>query len=308
MYIRDSKFCDVSEVCESKSEGTTLSGRSLNQQTHSDIVTAPPIAGFVISDHCKIPIHLLCDLKAYHKELALFFSLKAIYQSGYIKDFEKLDLSLLGYRVCRETYLKYIYTLATLGLVHGDYKTKDKKTKKGRKIVNMWLVGQNQILKLYPTGRYNLEYVTLPNDKKLKNNIEKLVFSRNSRAQTHKIEKSDVDNVKASQLLIISKPCDGSDSTKMVVPDNTTNLSCQSLANLLGYKHKATGSRRWKKWKEEGFVSIQSRVYELGKLSKEVLGEVRRIADREKKHIFTSMKGITYQRLANSQTILTPLI
>lgn len=196
----------------------------------------------------RAPIHFVTEMAAsgYSKQLALFLSLKKIFSSSHIHNFKKLDLSLVGYRISRPTYFKYLRTLERLQLVKSDGKS------------GMILTGQNKIVELYPVpNNSKLKYVHLPNDKNLRDSIERVVVKRNLECQTHKMREPHHYKLFGKILSTVN----GVVSESYENLRETTSLSCKKLAYLIGLSSAMTGVRREKRWRESGFINTQKRLY-----------------------------------------------
>ena len=199
-------------------------------------------------DQVKIQVHHLQAeaINGNVKELALFYSLKKVRVSGYIKDWKKLNLTLVNHKISRTTYIKRVKRLIQMGLV------KDSEN-------SIQLIGQNTISKLYPIEQKELRLVYLNNDQNLKDNIEA--------ASIHAVIKEEQNAIKVNlrykekgESREVFKIVNGEGKLYSVILNEETSISQIETARLIGVKSRTTAHRRQKKWSKEKLFQINERV------------------------------------------------
>lgn len=204
-------------------------------------------------DQCKIQVHHLQAeaINGNVKPLALFYALKKVRVSGYIKDWRKLNLALINHSISRTTYIKRINRLIQIGLVRN----------KGNDIQ---LIGQNTISKLYPIEQKNLKLVYLQNDKNLKDSIEA--------ASIHAVIKSEQNAIKVNlrykekgESREVFKIVNGEGKLISVNVNEETSISQLETARLIGVTSRTTAYRRQRKWSKEKLFQINERIVSAGK-------------------------------------------
>lgn len=200
-------------------------------------------------DQCKIQVHHLQAeaINGNVKSLALFYSLKHIYVSGYIKDWRKLNLSLVKHKISRTTYIKRINRLIQIGLVRTTGK-------------DIQLIGQNAILRRYPLDKdENLKLIYLQNDQTLKESIEA--------ASIHAVIKRENNAIKVNlrykekgESRKVFKTVNGEAKLCEVNVNEETSISQRETARLIGVRSRTTAYRRQRKWSKEKLFQINERV------------------------------------------------
>lgn len=183
--------------------------------------------------------------------LALFYALKKVHVSGYIKDWKRLNLSLVNHKISRTTYIKRIKRLIQIGLIkeHGN---------------NIQLIGQNTITKLYPIEQKNLKLVYLKNDQTLKESIEA--------ASIYAVIKTEQSAIKVNlrykekgESREVFKTVNGEAKLMSVNLKEETSISQLETARLIGARSRTTAYRRQRKWSKEKLFQINERVVNAGK-------------------------------------------
>jgi len=204
-------------------------------------------------DQCKIQVHHLQAeaINGNVKPLALFYALKKVRVSGYIKDWRKLNLALINHSISRTTYIKRISRLIQIGLIK----------QRGNDIQ---LIGQNTISKLYPIEQKNLKLVYLQNDKNLKDSIEA--------ASIHAVIKSEQNAIKVNlrykekgESREVFKIVNGEGKLISVNVNEETSISQLETARLIGASSRTTAYRRQRKWSREKLFQINERIVNAGK-------------------------------------------
>jgi hypothetical protein len=238
---------------------------------------------------CKLPIHLIqqATSEGWSKPLAMWASMKCIFESSHVHDYSKLDITLIKSGISKPTYMKYLKVLDSKGLIYG---------KRGEK--QMWLAGQKRILneQLFPCNG-KLRFVYLENNKNLRDSIERVALEANISAQSYEIEQDIRHNALQPKLQYeeIIKTVDGVKKLYYTLSSRETSLSCKSIAGLMGYKSSATGYKRQRKWKQQGFIESYRRTKVLGRISEETERNMRGLG----KVLVRAQTGWFYQILAN---------
>lgn len=197
-------------------------------------------------DQVKIQVHHLQAeaINGNARVLAFFYSLKKVQDNGYIKDWKKLDLSLIKFKVSRPTYYKYIKRLISLG-----YATEYKGS--------LQLIGQNTISKLHPVEKKDLKLTYLRNGANLHEEIQKASNYYNIRSQQVAIKTQQHYNVNSGSRKVfkivngVGKVC--------IAQNNEINLSQKETARLIGNRSRTTALKHQKKWKQDGTFFINNR-------------------------------------------------
>lgn len=197
-------------------------------------------------DQCKIQVHLLEQEaeKGNAKYVALFFSMKHLNRHGIIYDWKKLNLSLLKFKVCHKSYVKYINRLIEMGWI----------IPKGK---NIQLIGQNALTRLYPTKKVKLIY--LNNTFNLKHEIEKAIIKINIKRQLKSIKRSQYKGIMAEQTKSVFKTIRGIGKLIEAVASQDVSLNQKNFSKAIGFKSPTTAWRRQVKMRTEGFLDVVNR-------------------------------------------------
>lgn len=236
-------------------------------------------------DTCIAPRHLvlwMCE-NGYSKHLSLFLSMKRLYKSNHIHWYKTLDLSLLGYPISRKTYIKYIKVLDELKLLSITDNS-------------LVLVGMQKMIAMVETTN-KIKFSYIPNDKDIRNNLEKIVIQTKIKSQNIAIRSNHRKRNKERTTLI--KTVRGDSKECNIVLSDETSLTCLSVAKSLGFKSKATGYKREVQFAKEKFIDKNHREINLGKLSKEII-----TARRSNGEILIGSSFVGYRRILSNEITL----
>lgn len=198
-------------------------------------------------DQVKIQVHHLQAeaINGNARVLAFFYSIKKEYENGYIKDWKKIDLSKLKFKVSRPTYFKYIKKLISIGYIT-EYNG------------SLRLIGQNTISKLYPIEQKKLKLTYLRNGANLHEEIQKASIYYNTRSQQRAIKTQQHYNVNSGSRNVF-KNVNGVGKV-YIAAINEINLSQNETARLIGNRSRTTALKHQKKWKQDGTFFIHNRM------------------------------------------------
>lgn len=215
--------------------------------------------------NCTIPQHILLQEveNGFSKQLALFLSIKKLYESGHIWN-KRVELSLLSYRISRNTYNKYIDQLIEKGWVISKEK-------------QLWLCSFGKIASNYSLKekeRYKISFIE--NGKDLRKNIEKEAQRILRTRQEQKIK--HVSPTTSSRSVIVQKNVRGVKSMYNVELENERMISQQKMAYQLGFKSRHTGRTRQKQWAKDKFIDVVNRKTLINEVyAYEIVNEVKRL-------------------------------
>lgn len=197
-------------------------------------------------DQVKIQVHHLQAeaINGNARLMAFFYSFKKVQDNGYIKDWKKLDLSLIKFKISRPTYFKYIKKLIGLGYIT-EYKG------------SLQLIGQNTISKLYPIEKKKLKLTYLRNGANLHEEIQKASNYYNVRSQQGAIKTQQHYNVNSGSRKVF-KIVNGVGKV-YIAQNNEISLSQNETARLMGKRSRTTALKHQKKWKQDGTFFIHNR-------------------------------------------------
>jgi len=219
------------------------------------------------------------------KLISLLGTLKVSHPSGFVPNFRKVNLSALGYTISKKTYYLYLRRLERLKFV--------KSNGKG----GMFLIGQKQILELYP--HINPKYIYLENNKDLRSNFEYIALCKNIENQQFKQKLFSKANVLCKTEKVIKK-ANGEYKTCNVPLELETSISCRKQAEIIGYRSPMTGLRRRRKLVADKFIETTRRCINLGNITRDTAEEYRRSLG----WIVKFHKGRYFRILANEIFIL----
>lgn len=198
-------------------------------------------------DQVKIQVHHLQaeTVNGNAKLLAFFYSLKKVNECSYIKDWRKLNISLVKCKISRPTYYKYVNKLIKIG-----YATEHNGS--------LRLIGQNTITKMYPIEKKDFKLTYLRNGASLKAEIEKAANYYNIRSQNKAIKTQQHYKVKVRSRDVF-KIVNGVGSVYSS-PINEISLSQKETARLIGCRSRTTAHKRQRKWVKEGTFFINNRL------------------------------------------------
>jgi hypothetical protein len=248
---------------------------------------------FAGTEQIKLPEHFIYEMghTGNLKHIALFASLKKLYPDGFIPNFRKVKLTDLGYYVSKKTYYLYLRKLEKLKLVKGNGKG------------GCFLMGQKQILELYP--HHNPKYIYLENNKELKDNLEFIVLSKNIENQHFKQKVFSQAHVLCKRKnknpqMIIKKRANGERKDCYTELELETSISCKKQAEIIGYRSPMTGLKRRRKLVAKGFIETTKRCIKHENISRDVAEEYQ----RTKKWIMKLHNGTWFRILANEIFII----
>lgn len=176
--------------------------------------------------------------------MALLFSLKKLNRSGHIRDWKKLDLSKIKYKISRPSYTKYIKKIIQLGWA--------KPYKNG-----LLLIGQNEISKQYKSDYIRLIYLT--DGVRLRAEIEKAAIMEYIRQQEKAIKTKRLHKGKTGSITSCYKSLGSVGNVVSCVLKDDTNISRKKMAKMIGFSSEVTAYKRQRRWNREGLINVLNR-------------------------------------------------
>ncbi len=248
----------------------------------------------------KLPIHSVIEIArlGHCKQLTLYSTLKKFNRPGYIKDYKRLDLTLLKFPITRKTYIKYINTLIRLGLVLIAKNNKDIQLIGIDKLGDMY----GEIGVSFSGVKKKIKRTYIPNNELLKSNIEKVIITHNIKEQDKAIRFSSKSDTVQREPLTVVKKYANTITSHLINIASETSLSCRNLSKLIGLKSSASGSRREKVWSKDKFMSVTNRTIKHGNGTDLYLSMLKDA--NPKAIIYRNKYGCISQTIANQIEIL----